>query len=177
MLTVRRRPHFATPTGALPRAAPRAHHGGRLRLWAGRLPRSRQAPPDHRWTRGSTDRKQIESWWTTWPQANVGLVTGAPSKLLVLDVDPRAGGDEALHELEREHGPLPDTSEVLTGEGRHVYFHCAEPVASIDLAPGLEVKSSGRQVVAPPSVHPSGKRYEWEASSHGRRSTRMATKP
>lgn len=121
------------------------------------------------WTRqASSDPEQVEKWWRQWSDANIGIATGAISGLLVLDIDPRHGGDEALAELEREHGELPPTTEVLTGGGgRHLYFKCDDDVASVELAPGLEVKSAGRQVVAPPSLHESGRRYEWEVSSTG----------
>ena len=40
----------------------------------------------------STDAEQISQWWSLWPDANIGLVTGRRSGLLVVDVDPRHGG-------------------------------------------------------------------------------------
>src|SRR5262249_33786593 len=71
----------------------------------------------------STDEATIRRWWTHQPGANVGVVTGAPSGLVVLDVDPRHGGDERLAELERQYGPLPRTIEAATGgAGRHLFF-------------------------------------------------------
>src|SRR5262245_53496866 len=55
----------------------------------------------------STSPETIRRWWAFWKTANVGIATGAG--LLVLDVDPRHGGDATLAELERTHGLLPDT--------------------------------------------------------------------
>jgi hypothetical protein len=102
---------------------------------------------------GSTDEATIRRWWTHQPGANVGVLTGAPSGLVVLDVDPRHGGDERLAELERQHGPLPRTIEAATGGGgRHLFFvHPGRRVPSRPIAPGLDVKGDGGYVVAPPS--------------------------
>ena len=50
------------------------------------------------------------------------------------------------------------------GGGWHDYFAVKGPVASHDLAKGLELRASGRQVVAPPSIHPeTGREYVWVA--------------
>jgi len=122
-----------------------------------------------RWPEAATtDPETIRSWWRRWPRANVGIATEAASGLLVLDVDPRNGGDEALCGLEERHGPLPETVVALTGGGgRHVYFR--DPgghVASVTIAPGLELKAEGALVVAPPSVHASGRAYCWEVAHH-----------
>src|SRR5215218_3472615 len=60
------------------------------------------------------DRLQIRRWWHRWPNAGVAIRTGAVSDLVVLDVDPDRGGDDALHDLERVHGELPPTPRVKT---------------------------------------------------------------
>ena len=71
----------------------------------------------------STDPVIIKGWWESWPDANVGIVTGMNSGLIALDVDPRHGGDETLANLESHHGKLPTTVEALTGGGgRHLLF-------------------------------------------------------
>jgi len=113
------------------------------------------------WPSWQATADTIRAHWATHPHDNVGVRTGRG--LIVLDVDPRAGGHDHLADLEHEHGELPETLEVRTGGGgRHLYFHGPSDLASYDLASGLEVKSAGRQVVAPPSVHPdTGALYEW----------------
>ncbi len=88
-----------------------------------------------------------------------------------MDVDPRNGGDDSLAELIRQHGPFPDTVEVVTGGGgSHLYFRydaaAFQHLRSRTIAAGVEIKADGRQVVAPPSDHYSGGRYCWEASSY-----------
>ena len=67
--------------------------------------------------------REINSWFRRWPLANVGIVTGAESDLIVLDIDPKHGGADSVAALERRHGALPATIEALTGGGgRHLYF-------------------------------------------------------
>lgn len=67
--------------------------------------------------------EQIRAWGRRWPHANIGGAAGAKSGRVVLDVDPRHGGDVSLELLEHEHGSLPETQEALTGSGgRHFYF-------------------------------------------------------
>jgi hypothetical protein len=107
---------------------------------------------------------EIRAWYARWPEANVGIVTGRVSGLAVIDVDERHGGASSLAETEIEHGPLPRTPEVATGGGgRHLYF--AHPGGSmpsrVAIRPGIDVRGDGGCVVAPPSVHPSGRRYVW----------------
>ncbi|MDQ3254469.1 MAG: bifunctional DNA primase/polymerase, partial [Acidobacteriota bacterium] len=108
----------------------------------------------------------IEKWFgRMWPDANLGLATGEASDFDCLDVDPRAGGDVALSELIEKHGPLPETSTVRTGGGGyHLYFaHSGIQFknSASDIGEGLDIKTTGGLVVAPPSLHVSGKRYEW----------------
>jgi len=60
-----------------------------------------------------TDRPTIEAWWSATPLANVGIVTGAMSGLVVLDIDPRHGGDDNLIEMQQSYAALPETPLVL----------------------------------------------------------------
>src|SRR5689334_1889561 len=46
----------------------------------------------------TTDMQLIEDWWRRYPGANIGIRTGAPSGLLIIDVDPRHDGSlDALY--------------------------------------------------------------------------------
>ena len=108
--------------------------------------------------------RDVAGWFARWPQANVGIVTGRVSGLVVIDVDARHGGEASLSRLESEHGTLTSTVEALTGGGgRHLYFaHPGGRVANrVGLLPGLDLRGDGGCVGAPPSEHPSGRRYAW----------------
>ncbi len=107
---------------------------------------------------------EVDAWFDRWPEANVGLVTGRVSGLVVVDIDPRHGGATSLGRACDEHGPLPRTVEAETGGGgRHLYFaYPGVPVANrVGLRPGIDLRADGGCVVAPPSRHPSGRRYRW----------------
>lgn len=131
--------------------------------------RERDKRPAVRWQDFQTTRaseQEVRDWFRRWPENNVGIVTGAVSGLVVLDVDPRHGGDDTLRSLELQHGPLLPTLEAATGGGgRHIYFaHPGGVVRNrVGIAPGVDLRGDGGCVVAPPSVHPSGAHYRWVA--------------
>ncbi len=131
-----------------------------------RVPHPGKQPVLTRWQdQAATDPDVIRGWWERWPDSNVGLVTGPRSGLAVLDVDPRSGGTDSLAELEERAGVLPGTVQSVTGGGgvHLLYRHPGAPIKSRahSLGRGLNVKADGGQVVAPPSLHPSGRRYAW----------------
>jgi hypothetical protein len=98
--------------------------------------------------------KTLHEWFRRSPDFNVGIVTGALSGLVVLDVDPRHGGKESLRGLERKHGPLPETMESITGGGgRHVYFSHPGGVVHnrTNIEPGIDLRGDGGCIVAPPT--------------------------
>lgn len=134
--------------------------------------KARTKRPLVRWLPYQERRPEVEevrNWFQRWSDAGLGIVTGTVSNLVVLDIDVGHGGDDSLRELEQRHGPLPVTVEAITGGGgRHIYFsHPGGRVPSrVGLAPGIDLRAEGGLVVAPPSVHPSGRRYEWEVSHH-----------
>ena len=115
------------------------------------------------------DVRQVRAWWAQNPEHNVGIATGSPSRGLVvidLDVDPDKGEDgyETLRLWEREHGELPETVTAITGRGGiHMYYQCNTPIGcSVNADLGVDIRGDGGFVVAPPSVHPNGRSYEWE---------------
>jgi len=113
----------------------------------------------------TTDHKQIRKWWSQWPDANIGIKTGKESGLWVLDIDGDTG-KESFARLIKDHGDLPATLAVATGKRLYFYFSYP-PDAKISnragkIAPGIDVRGDGGYVIAPPSVHPSGREYRWE---------------
>jgi energy-coupling factor transporter ATP-binding protein EcfA2 len=123
--------------------------------------RPRDKKPLQKWDeyqrRRATD-DELLLWFDQNPDANVGIVTGSVSNLIVLDVD----GDEGYRELE-QRGGLPATWIATTGKGYHAYFsHPGWEVRNFARKlPGLDLRGDGGYVVAPPSIHPSGREYGW----------------
>lgn len=121
--------------------------------------------PRHGVHGATTDEKQIKRW--QWSSANIGIATGPESGIIVLDVDPRNGGRDAIRQLIERFGKLPKDLLVNTGGGGwHLYLeHPDGTIRSGDLKDmgfsGVDVKAADGMVVAPPSVHFSGKPYAW----------------
>lgn len=131
------------------------------------IPLHGKKPFFENWPETATrDPGMISRWWTQEPTANIGIATGSKSNVFVVDIDPRNGGRDSWEELLEQHGPIPDTRQVVTGGGgTHIYFrYPAVKVPGIaGLWPGIDIKSDGGQVVAPPSIHPdTHQRYEWD---------------
>lgn len=128
----------------------------------GKHPRTQHGLDD-----ATVDAEAIRGLWATWPAANVGVRCG--DGLVILDVDGDDGAD-SLHELERKHGELPETVRSLSGRGAHVWLRvsCRIPPSVGRLGTGLDVRGDGSYFIAPPSLHPSGRRYEFDCGDRAR---------
>ena len=120
----------------------------------------------HGCNEATTDPVIIDGWWKQWPTANVAIATGHASGLVVLDID-GAVGEASLATLHAEGETLPSTLEVHTGgNGRHLYFQGPVGVeirnSASRLGAGLDVRGEGGYVVAPPSIHATGRSYAWD---------------
>jgi len=109
---------------------------------------------------------QIKQWWNKYPFANIGIVTGRQSGLVVIDIDPRNGGDVSLQNLIESYEnfkPILDTYVIKTGgNGSHFYYSYDKPFKSFKkhgLGVGIDIKADGGYVLAPPSNHNSGGVY------------------
>jgi hypothetical protein len=103
----------------------------------------------------------VRAFWERWPDANVGIAV--PADIVVIDVDPRNGGEESLAQLQAVHGELRETLITLTGGGGTHHFFRKDPALKLpkELAPGIDLKSFGGYVIGPGSVHASGSAYEF----------------
>jgi hypothetical protein len=136
------------------------------------------SPAKHPLTRrglldASTDPETVAGWWQRWPWANLGMPTGKPSGIVVLDCDPRHDGYDTLAKL-IANGIGLATLEVQTGGGGiHLWFRLpngAEVTNSNkgiadQFGPGVDVRGTGGYVLIPPSLHISGDRYRWAAGT------------
>ena len=145
----------------------RAAKGYLARGWSVLPLHPRDKRPLIRWEHLQHERaseEEVTEWFLRWPDANIGIVTGEISNLIVLDIDPKHGGDAGLERLEQKFGPLSPTMEALTGgDGRHLYF--AHPGGltrnRIGLLQGIDLRGDGGYIVSPPSIHPTGRPYTW----------------
>jgi hypothetical protein len=121
----------------------------------------------------SAEADQIRAWWDKRPDANIGIATGSKSGVWALDID-GDDGEASLRDIEqRMKQPLPATVESITGGGgRHLFFRLPDadeaPIiknSAKQLGNGLDVRGDGGYVIAPPSIHPSGRKYCWSVDS------------
>lgn len=129
-----------------------------------------KSPAFKNWqTSATTDPEAIKTIWARNPQLNIAIATGSASNgLIVVDVDNHdVNGADSLAEWERKNGKLPETATVLTGSGGvHYYYWSQEPVrGATGVLPGVDIRGEGNLIVAPPSVHPNGNKYEWELTA------------
>lgn len=118
----------------------------------------------------STDQDTVRGWWERWPDAMIGMPTGARTGFWALDVDdPEAFEACAIKS--------PATRRCNTGKGYHLLFKY-DPAREIRNSqrhpktgwpfpglPGCEVRGEGGYVIVPPSLHPNGRRYQWHDGS------------
>src|SRR5688572_22199372 len=64
---------------------------------AGKHPLAELVP--HGLKEATTDASTVRRWFTQKPSANIGIATGTSSHLMVLDIDPRHGGNESIKQL------------------------------------------------------------------------------
>jgi hypothetical protein len=118
-------------------------------------PRTKTPATPHGLKDATLDVGLIEGWWAQWPDANVAILTGQPSGLVVVDVDVEGLG--AWYGLCDRFGTPPTATVQTPSGGLHVYF--AHDYSRGDvrnsagkIAPGIDVRGTGGYVVAPPST-------------------------
>lgn len=129
------------------------------------LPVKGKKPVIRNWpTAATTVPARIQNWFKS--RRNIGVATGNGSGIVVIDVDPRNGGNLSLKQLEQQLGPLPKTATANTGGGgKHFIFQDFENSKSRVLRNGIDFLAAGKMFVATPSVHPDSDRpYSWQSS-------------
>lgn len=116
------------------------------------------------------DPDEIRRDWARWPEANLGVVTGTPSGLFVIDCDTQdahgADGVGTFQSWIAEHGELPHTIEANTPSGGLHYFFRLPPDLEIRtnsnaLEKGIDVRGEKGMAVLPPSIKPGVGAYTW----------------
>lgn len=122
------------------------------------------AVPWHQYQHRRATLAEIEDWYSD-PTMGVGIVTGAISNIIVLDFDGSLGAETEAQILPRIGvGPV-----ALTGGGgaHRIMAHPGRKVFTrTGVLPGMDVRGDGGFIVAPPSVHASGRQYSWDVDFH-----------
>ena len=128
--------------------------------------------------KASSDLALIREWWTKWPNAMIGALTGPGMNAFVVDPDAYVDADGEVHDRGAQlqaleqllDMPLPETPMVIMpGGGCHLYFALPELPDGRKLGnrdKGLPFKINVRgddtgYVIVPPSVTSDGRSYEW----------------
>jgi hypothetical protein len=128
----------------------------------GRHPRAKGGLAD-----ATTDPKVIERWWDKWPDARIGIATGALGKLIALETRGNRG-QRSMREMKAEYGALPSTVTIRAGDRRLRLFKVDDQAArSTDIADGVRVIGDGDVVVAPSTLDSTGRRYFLESRRPG----------
>lgn len=116
-------------------------------------PNGKQPLTTHGFKEATRDPEQIRQWWSRWPDANVGVVTGRQSGIVVLDVDRKHGVDGVVSAGELD---LPPTLVIKTPTGGyHLFYKAPADVIvprRISVKPGLDILGEGGYVVAAGSI-------------------------
>ena len=107
--------------------------------------------------------EELEAWFAT-PGYNIGIVTGKPSGIFVIDADSPEAISWALRNLP------PCNLRVRTAKGLHLYYPFSGDVRLLNKTRlkvdgrtlELDVRAQGAYIVGPGSIHPSGHIYTRE---------------
>ena len=123
--------------------------------------------PYIKWTQYQDEKPlldEVQEWWAKWPDANIGLITGKNTDLVVIDVD-----DEDGIRVMKEMAPglKPMTSSP---HGFHFWFkYHPDLVNKARVLSGIDVRTDGGYIIAYPGQndnggvykkYPEGRKYE-----------------
>jgi hypothetical protein len=137
------------------------------------FPVAQDKRPLVKWKAGATtDPKTVKAWWARWPLAMIGMPTGEPSGVVVVDIDRKNGVDGLanLLALGIDAYSLSPVISITPSGGLHVFMGYDGPLKNSAglLAEGVDIRADGGYIVLPPSL-PSIHRdeYQWEGGGYG----------
>lgn len=107
----------------------------------------------------TTDIGQILAWAKQYPDANIAIATGNISGIFVVDAD-----EHSAAQMLQKQSLVTKTVIGKTGRGYHCIYRIPDGVTipcKTGLLPKVDIRGTGGYIIAPPSIHPSGKRYEF----------------
>jgi len=103
--------------------------------------------------------EELYRWWAEFPNARIGLVTGAGPDLVAIDLDPRNGGKP-------EDVEVPAGAPRVCTPRKGLHHYCRHPGHQVPnrvgIRPGVDIRGDGGFVIAPPSPG-----YVWEVPLDG----------
>ncbi|MDI1450021.1 bifunctional DNA primase/polymerase [Polyangium sp. 6x1] len=117
--------------------------------------------------RATSEEITILGYWKAWPDAPIGLPTGAASGIVALEINIGERGEEAFVYAVEEHGAFPDVPRIDTSDGvLHLFGAPQEPIQGrVKLDRGLHVRGDGSFVVLPPYRSADGTPCEWPTNA------------
>lgn len=114
-------------------------------------------------TKRQPTEDEVESWFTQWPNANIGLVTGQVSGVAAIDIDSDEGKAWAKEHLSGENFPV---LWQKTAKGSHLLYRANGTIIpnAVRIVDGVDVRGEGGYILIAPSKHPSGAIYELKAN-------------
>jgi len=106
-------------------------------------------------------KDEVNEWWTKWPDAMIGIITGNLNNIFVIDVDSKQGAENLSNYI--PESLVTPTSKTPRG-GQHLYFLYPEEKITIGagVIPGTDFRGDGGFIIAPPSQNSLNKKYEWK---------------
>jgi P4 family phage/plasmid primase-like protien len=118
-------------------------------------------------SRKETTEEHLEQWITQFKEMNIGLPLGEASGYCGIDIDGEEG-EELLSAM--SNGDLPETWEYSTGAGRRLLYRIPVGIPTKKFKQTGEgshqecaILCTGQQTALPPSLHYTGKVYQWKA--------------
>jgi len=103
-------------------------------------------------------KEQINAWWRRFPAANVAVVTGTISGIVVIDIDKK-------HNRSSKEFDFPATACARSAnDGEHIFLkYPGEAVksGSAILGAGVDVRADAGYIIVDPSELSNGGKYEW----------------
>ena len=97
---------------------------------------------------------ELEDWWARWPDANIGIITGEITNLVVIDADGEIG-IKAMQEYAPDLKPF-----TLSPHGLHYWFAFHPSLTTkAKVIDGIDVRADGGYIIAPPGHNENGGTY------------------
>lgn len=123
------------------------------------------------WVEHATlDPDTITAWWTGLYRGHgIGITLGHHptwGHLFAIDIDQHDHDGEAtwtdLLNTYPDHPPAPTWEAATGGGGRHLIYRAPTEIRNGRLAPGIDIRGAGGQILAEPTIHPNGTPYRWQ---------------